>query len=213
MAHDPKAIVEAGYDALVDRYAAWAGDGRDPGRERLVPEFMARLPDGARVLDLGCGNGLPTTRLLAERFEVTGLDLSAGQLEAARQNVPGATFLHGDLTTVELPAASWDGALALYSLSHVPRAEHAAVFDRVARWLVPGGLFLATLGAGDSPDWTGEWLGRPMFFSSHDRATNVRLLEAAGFEILRDEVVGTEEPEGVVPFHWTLARTPGEAAR
>jgi SAM-dependent methyltransferase len=211
MTQDPKAIVEAGYDALVDRYSAWAGESRDPGRERFVPDFIARLPDGARVLDLGCGNGLPTTRLLAERFAVTGVDVSAGQLEAARRNVPRATFLRGDLATLELPTASWDGAVALYSMSHVPRVEHAAVFRRVARWLVPGGLFLATVGASDGPDWTGDWLGRPMFFSSHDRATSVSLLETAGFEILRDEVVETEEPEGAVPFGWVLARIAASA--
>lgn len=212
MTADPKSIVEAGYDALVDRYSAWADDTRDPGREQFVGEFMGRLADGARVLDLGCGSGLPSTRLLAERFEVTGVDVSAGQLAAARRNVPAARFVHGDLATIDLPEASWDGVVALYSLAHVPRAEHGAVFERVARWLVPGGCFLATLGAGDSPDWTGEWLGRPMFFSSHDQATNRELLAAAGFALLRDEIVETDEPEGKVPFHWVLAQTDGAAA-
>lgn len=206
-----RAVVEAGYDALGERYGSWAGATDDPDRERLLAELLARLPASGRVLDLGCGSGIPSTRALAERFEVTGVDLSAGQLAAARRNVPAATFVHGDLATVALPEAAWDAVTAFYSLSHVPRAEHAAVFGRVARWLVPGGLFLATLGGRDSPDWTGDWLGRPMFFSSHDPVTNRRLLEDAGFELLGDEVVATMEPEGPVPFHWILARTAGGA--
>lgn len=207
MADDARAIVKAGYDALVDRYGAWAGASDDPGRERLLAEITARLPDGARVLDLGCGSGIPSTRVLAERFDVTGVDLSAAQVTAARRNVPAATFVQGDLATIELPQAAWDAVTAFYSLTHVPRAEHGAVFGRVARWLVPGGLFLATLGARDSPDWTGDWLGRPMFFSSHDPGTNRSLLDAAGFELLVDEVIATIEPEGPVPFQWVLART------
>jgi cyclopropane fatty-acyl-phospholipid synthase-like methyltransferase len=204
---DARHIVEAGYDALVDRYGSWAGATDDPGRERLLGELMARLADGARVLDLGCGSGVPSTQVLAQRFAVTGVDLSAGQLAAARRNVPGARLVQGDLATIELPARSWDAVTAFYALAHVPRSEHAAVFARVARWLVPGGLFLATFGAGDSPDWTGDWLGRPMFFSSHDPATNRALLEAAGFDLLVDEVIPTLEPEGPVPFHWVLAQT------
>ena len=70
----------------------------------------------------------------------------------------------------------------------------------------PGGVFLATLGAADSPDWTGEWLGRPMFFSAFDADTNRRLLAAAGFTLLIDEVIPTHEPEGSVDFLWVLAR-------
>jgi SAM-dependent methyltransferase len=201
-----RAVVEAGYDAIADAYLEWTSRIHDDPRERMLSAFAARLPDGSRVLDLGCGAGLPSTKALAARFRVTGVDLSAAQLAIARRAVPEATFVHDDIATVDLPAASFDGVTALYAISHVPREEHAGLFARVARWLVPGGLFLATLGAIDGPDWTGEWLGAPMFFSSHDAATNRRLLAAAGFELLVDEIVETPEPEGPVPFLWVLAR-------
>jgi hypothetical protein len=71
---------------------------------------------------------------------------------------------------------------------------------------VPGGRLLAVLGSTDSPDWIGEWLGQPMFFSSHAADVNRRLLAAAGLEVLVDEIVETEEPEGSVPFQWVIAR-------
>jgi hypothetical protein len=96
--------------------------------------------------------------------------------------------------------------IALYSVSHLPREEHASLFERVARWLRPDGLFLATLGASDSADWIGDWLGQPMFFSSFGADANRRLIEAAGFELVIDEVLDTIEPEGMVPFLWVLAR-------
>jgi cyclopropane fatty-acyl-phospholipid synthase-like methyltransferase len=171
----------------------------------MLDEFTARLPSGARVLDLGCGPGVPSTRLLADHFDVIGVDISATQLDAARRNVPGASFVHGDLAHVDFPPESFDGVAALYSISHVPREEHGALFERVSRWLVPGGLFLATLGARDDPGWIGDWLGQPMFFSSHDADINRRLLTAANFDLVIDDVIETPEPEGPVPFLWVLA--------
>ena len=93
-------------------------------------------------------------------------------------------------------------------MSHVPRTEHAALFRRCCDWLEPGGLFLATLGAGELPDWTGDWLGVPMFFSSYDADTNRDLVRDAGFELLLDEVVEIREPEQRVRFLWVLAQRP-----
>jgi len=65
---------------------------------------------------------------------------------------------------------------------------------------------VASLGAGDTPDWTGRWLGVPMFFSSWPPEKNRRLLEEAGFIVERDAVVAIREPEGVAAFQWVLAR-------
>jgi SAM-dependent methyltransferase len=204
--NDPrKAIVAEGYDALGEGYLAWASGVLDP-RERMLEAFSAPLASGGRVLDLGCGAGLPSTKALAARFNVTGVDISTVQIEAARRHVPEASFVHADLTQIDFPPGTFDGVTAFYAISHVPRDEHGDLFHCIARWLVPGGLFLATLGSADSPDWIGEWLGRPMFFSSHDADANRRLLAAAGFELLIDEVIETVEPQGPVPFLWVLAR-------
>ena len=172
----------------------------------MLEEFITRLASGARVLDLGCGPGLPATRLLADRFEVTGVDISEAQLDAARRNVPDALFVRDDIVRIDFSPGSFDGVTAFYSIIHVPRDEHPHLFERVSRWLVPGGLFLATLGAGDDPDWFGEWLGQPMFFSSHDADNNRRLLSAANFDLLIDDVIETPEPEGLQPFLWVLAQ-------
>ncbi|MGD0273364.1 MAG: class I SAM-dependent methyltransferase [Gaiellaceae bacterium] len=208
MSDHEKMIVRAGYDAIAERYLAWSESvGNDP-RARFFGELAGRLPDGARVLDLGCGAGIPSTRLLAERFEVVGVDISEVQLQLARKNVPEATFVHGDFSELAFPDESFDGITAFYSISHVPRDEHARLFARVAGWLKPGGLFLATLGANGSPDWTGEWLGFPMFFSSHDAKENRRLLRDAGLSLVLDEVVAVREPEGEVTFLWVLTQKP-----
>ncbi|MDQ6796055.1 MAG: methyltransferase domain-containing protein [Chloroflexota bacterium] len=210
MSDHRKDLVAKGYDALGGEYLAWTSAFADPARERMANEFSARLSSGARVLDLGCGPGLPSTRMLATHFKVTGVDMSETQLEAARRNVPGASFVRADITQVDFPPESFDGVTAFYAISHVPRDEHGPLFERIARWIEPGGLFLATLGAGDSPDWIGEWLGGQMFFSNHDAETNRRLLKAANFELLIAEIIETPEPEGPVPFLWVLAQRPSD---
>ena len=201
--------MQEGYDALGSGYAAWNARVEGDPRNRFLADFAARLLAGVRVLDVGCGPGVPSTRELAERFQVVGVDLSEAQLRLARANVPRAAFVHADVSALDLEDSSFAGIVALYSVSHLPRAEHADLFRRLAAWLEPGGLLLATLGAGDLPDWSGEWLGVPMFFSSHGPDENRALLANAGFELLVDEVVEMREPEGPVSFLWVLARKPG----
>lgn len=206
---DPAGIVERGYDAIADRYLAWSRLVEGDPRHRMLADLMGRLPDGARVLELGCGAGEPATRLLAERLAVIGVDLSAEQLRRARERAPRASLVRADMATVCFEEASFDAAVALYSIVHVPRRLHAALFARVASWLRPGGLLLASLAAHGAADEVQEdWLGVPMFFGGHDAATNRRLVAGAGFHLLVDEVVTMREPEGDATFHWVLGATP-----
>lgn len=206
-------VVRAGYEAVAATHLDWSSRIEGDPQGWLVDDFSARLPDGAKVLDLGCGAGVPSTRRLAERFEVVGVDVSRAQLDLARTHVPQATFIEGDLAALTLPAESFEGVTALYSIPHVPREGHAGLFREVVSWLRPGGLLLASLGAGDSPDWTGQWLGAEMFFSSFDAATNRELLREAGFALLYDDVISMREPEGTANFLWVIAqkRPTGEA--
>jgi SAM-dependent methyltransferase len=198
------AIVGAGYDAMADTWEEWSARVTDDPRAAWLGKLESRLRDGARVVELGCGNGTAETRALAARFRLTCVDLSAEQLRRARERVPGATFLQADLTTVEFARGSLDAVCAFYVLNHVPRDLLPGLFARVHEWLVDGGLFLATLGASDIVDWKGEWLGVPMYFSGYEPEQNRELLSA--FELVADEVVTISEPEGAVAFHWVLAR-------
>lgn len=88
VADERKRTVEAGYDALADRFGEWMARVEGDPWERFLAELASRLPTGARVLDLGCGNGAKISRL-ADRFEVVGVDISERQLELARAAVPG----------------------------------------------------------------------------------------------------------------------------
>lgn len=205
---DPRTqLVAAGYDAMAETWEDWSARVTDDPRHDWLEQLLAVLPPDARVVELGCGNGTRETRELAARTQLTGVDLSEEQLRRARERVPEAEFVHGDLTAIEFDAGSLDAVAAFYVFNHVPRELLPGLFERIHRWLRPGGHLLATLGASDLPDWHGEWLGVPMFFSGHPPEVNVRLLRDAGFELVREEPVTITEPEGAVTFHWVLART------
>jgi SAM-dependent methyltransferase len=207
VAREPKEIVARGYDAIALRYAEWAGQVDSPMME-WVRDLDARLDDGADVLELGCGRGVPATRELARRHRVTGVDISAVQIELARHHVPEASFVHADAMELEVAPVSVDAVVALFVFGHVPIEEQAALIARIGLWLRDGGFFLGTFGAGDAgEEIAADWLGAPMFFASLGSEAYPPLLRDAGLEPLRDEVVEQHEPgHGDVSFRWILAR-------
>jgi SAM-dependent methyltransferase len=115
------------------------------------------------VLDLGCGSGALLTRRLAKRFRVTGVELSTRMVELARRNVPNAAFVRGDMASVEFAPESFDGVSAFYSLIHLPPGELPALLRKVAAWLKPRGLFVASMGSGEDPGGSRKigWEGSP----------------------------------------------------
>jgi SAM-dependent methyltransferase len=206
---DRRATVEAAYDVLGDSFGAWNARIEGDPWMRFLDELASRLPAGAHVLDLGCGDGTKTARL-ADRFEVVGVDVSARQLELARAAVPDATFVHADFTGLDHPAGTFYAVTALYSLMHAPRAEHPALLARIRGWLKPGGHFLASMSVVGGPDRFENWLGVEMFFSGFDAEKNGTMVREAGFELLVEEVVWMRQPEGETAFLWVLARNPLE---
>jgi SAM-dependent methyltransferase len=141
------------------------------------------------VLDAGCGAGVPVARALVARgLEVTGLDASARLLDIARTEVPGATFVLGDMRTVSAPEiGDYHLIVAWDSVFHIPRADHAMIFAQFARWLRPGGRLLLSLG-GSAGEFTSEMLGETFFYSGFEPAESLRLLEFAGFTIVHSEI-------------------------
>jgi len=205
VADDPGAVVGRGYDALVDRYLEWTDQTDNDPRMRFLARFAAELADGAEVLELGCGAGVPATARLSQRFRVTGVDVSAAQIERARSLVPSATLMVADIGELDLADGSFDGVAAFYVLGHVQRKRLDTLLGRIASWLRPGGWFVASFGVADEDGWTGDWLGVPMFFSSFPPARNRELVVAAGLAIVADELVTAAEDGSAVTFQWILA--------
>ena len=201
-------LVRSGYDAISRAYRADTG-GANPQTDQdtsfysqWVQELGTLLPRGARVLDLGCGCGLPATRLLVDAgFDVVGVDFSAVQIDRARKLVPGASFIQADMVSWNADPAAFDAIVSFYALIHVPLEDQKLLLPRIRSWLRGDGLFLATFG---HRQWTGteEYLGAPMFWDHADAQTYLGWLQAAGFTPLWNRFI----PEGASGHALILSR-------
>ena len=203
---DARRMVREGYDRASHAYRGDEADLEMSGYGHWLRRLARRIEPGARVLDLGCGNGIPATREIAKTYATTGVDISPVQIERARALVPAATFMCADMTEVAFADASFEAVVAFYSIINVPVEEHAALFARIARWLVPGGWLLAIVGrdpwTGVEQDFRGV-AGVPMYWSHADVHRYRDWLAEAGFTIAEE---GRQPEKGVPGFAVVLAR-------
>lgn len=196
-------IVERGYDHMAEQYLG-TKDAADPVALAALEQLARSVPQARTALDLGCGAGVPATRWLAERFMVTGVDISARQLQLAHEQMPAATLIKASMTTVAFPVESFDVIVAFHSIIHVPRVEQPALVDRIHAWLRPGGAFLATWAVqaweGTEEDWEG-W-GAAMWWSHYDGETSLQMLGEAGFRVESAEMRASNDESWL----WVLAR-------
>ncbi|MCI0848392.1 MAG: class I SAM-dependent methyltransferase [Chloroflexi bacterium] len=184
---DYKSLVQRGYDRCLAAYDEARKSEAGPELDFLT----RRLEDGAAVLDVGCGTGVPYTRALAQRFTVTGVDSSSEMIKQARANVPKASFIHGDVMSVEFPPSSFNGAIAFYSVFHLPREEHPKLFRNIYDWLLPGGYFLCTLTRLSEEAYTeDDFFGVTMYWSNYGLEEYKEILTRVGFSILGTSVIG-----------------------
>lgn len=185
---NPRHLVAAGYDEIADAYLDRFGGS--VVRQRWLGHLIAGLRlEGGRVLDLGCGSGIPVARdLAALGHSVVGVDGSMQQIVRARRNVPAAEFIEADMCEVEFETGSFDAVGAFYSITHVPPAQQGDLVSKIALWLRPGGRLVASFAAGEAGEWIGEWLGTTMFFGHCSEDSTLRCLHDAGLNVRRSLV-------------------------
>ena len=203
---NPIDIVREGYDRASQAYRGDSCDLEQSGYGHWIRRLRPRLADGARVLDLGCGCGIPATHELARHYTVTGVDLSPVQIERARTLVPRATFVCADMSEIDFEPGSFDAVTAFYSIINVPLDHQPELFHRIARWLVPGGWLLAIVGrfpwTGIEPNFRGV-KDVPMYWSHGSITDYRRWLTEAGFTI---EEEGLQPERGEPGFSVVIAR-------
>ncbi|AMW08745.1 methyltransferase [Streptomyces qaidamensis] len=177
------------FDAIGDHYdeAFPHKEGQVAAAEWLVDSLLA----GSRVLDLGCGTGLPTARQLAEAgFEVVGVDLSGGMVALARKHVPDGTFHHVDIADLRpggpRDLGRFDAVAAFFSLLMLPRTEIPLALRTVHHLLVPDGMFVLSMVEADVDDFSIPFLGRTIRVSGYLRDELRETVEATGFEIVEE---------------------------
>jgi trans-aconitate methyltransferase len=167
----------------IDVYNARAGDyakletSKTPST--TLAAFIAALPKGAHVLDLGCGPGTSAVHMVRAGFSVEAVDASEAMIALAAQ-IPNVTARQA--TFDEITGRNvYDGVWANFSLLHAPRADFPRHLAAIHQALKPGGPFHIALKEG-----TGEHrdsLGRQYAYYTEDELKG--LLETAGFSVGR----------------------------
>ncbi|WP_227354257.1 class I SAM-dependent methyltransferase [Haladaptatus salinisoli] len=201
-----KDVVRRGYDELADTYAAERSP--DSLETDALGDFLDSLEGAARILDAGCGQGVPVLERAGGSTEAVGVDFSRVQLRRATENAPDAALAQGDMTSLPFRDGEFDGVTAFHSVIHVPSEDHPTVVAEFARVLSPGGRLLLTAGtsewSGTNPDWLGS--GVEMRWDIAGPAETRRLLESAGFAVEREGTVEDGLAEQDAEFAYFVAR-------
>jgi SAM-dependent methyltransferase len=173
MSVDPRTI--AAYDAHAAEYAERFGAARP---DADLKAFIDALPQGARVLDLGCGPGDASAFLRAAGMRPDPVDASPAMVTLANaRHAIGARLA----TFEEISAEStYEGVWANFSLLHAPRADLPRHLSALHRALVSGGLLHVGMktGAGEGRDTLDR------FYTYVAREELLGLLDSAGFAVI-----------------------------
>lgn len=161
------------YAARAQDYEALAPDAP----HATLRAFLAALPKGARVLDLGCGPGRDAGHMAAAGMIVDACDASPEMVALAAAR-PGVSAYQASFDDLDARAA-YDGLWASFSLLHAPRAAMPLHLAAIARALKPGGLLGLTLkeGTGERRDRLGR------FYTYYTEDALRALLGPAGLEV------------------------------
>ena len=160
-------------------------------RRARLTAFLALLPPGACILELGCGAGGDTAEMLARGFDVRATDGSPEMAGVASKHLGRTveTLLFHDLDEVEAYDAVWANACLL----HVPRSELSDVLARIWRALKAEGVFYASYKEGDGDGR--DTLDRYYNYPSQDwlRATYAVAGSWSSLSIESGEVIGFDD--------------------
>lgn len=135
-----KRVISA-YDSIAEEF--------DQTRRAQWPEceeFLKYVKEGAKVLDLGCGNGRMYELLKLKTTDYLGIDNSLGLIKRACQNFPEARFEQGDMVKLDLPDRSFDVIFSIASFHHIPsRKLRKRAIGEMHRTLKSNGILILTV--------------------------------------------------------------------
>ncbi|OON81488.1 class I SAM-dependent DNA methyltransferase [Streptomyces tsukubensis] len=189
MAPDRTGQAEA-FDAIGRQY-----DAAFPHKEGQIAagtRLAQVLPPHSRVLDVGCGTGMPTAAaFVAAGHRVTGVDMSGGMLELARENVPEAEFHQLDVAELRAEGPGglghFDAITCFFTLLMLPRKEIPYALGTLHTLLRPGGLLALSMVEADLDDAEIPFLGHPIRVSGYVRDDLRQIVGEAGFDVTGED--------------------------
>ena len=173
------------YDAVAARFLENARDRSDLSPH--LDAFVAELPAGALVIDVGAGPGIDRLDLARRGVRAIALDFSRGMLRAGAAEFPGPR-LQADARHLPLASGTADGVWANASLLHLPADDARTALREVHRVLRPAGMLWLSVKRGSGAATESERYGRPRFFQYWSAEALDAAMDAGGFETVAASV-------------------------
>jgi ubiquinone/menaquinone biosynthesis C-methylase UbiE len=180
MADDAERVI-----GLYDRHAQqWDHDrGRNLFERPWLDRFLALVPEGGSLVDLGCGSAEPIARyFIAAQYQLTGVDSSPAMIGLCRSRFPRQAWVVADMRTLRL-GRRFDGILAWDSYFHLRADDQDRLFQVFRRHAAPNAALMFTSGPRRG-EAMGSYQGEPLYHASLDPAEYRALLEQHGFEVV-----------------------------
>jgi len=186
-----------------DRIAEIYGDRTENPISDVFITFTGRLPEKGKVLDLGCGTGVPYTRFLVEKgFDVVGVDLSEDMVRVASENVPEATFVRLSMNEITY-GDEFDGVVSSFSMLMLPPDLFRETASRIYSALVEAGYLYISLNepasVSDDPDSDAfvNIMGQEMYSRAYAVEEVESVFQSLGFSIVKfNRVIHVSEEFG-----------------
>lgn len=174
---------------VYNKIGSWFAENRaaDLVEKAYLNDILEYLPPGAKVLDLGCGDGKPILEYFIKHgINVLGVDASTQMIELAKANFPTTGFLLKDMRELDLEE-EFDAIIAWHSFFHLPAGDQPNMFAIFKRHLKPDGILLFTSGTERGEVWSMNG-GENLFHASLATAEYQTLLLENEFKVLRHKI-------------------------
>ena len=164
-----------------------------------VEWLVQKMPPKASILDVGCGTGFPTAKMLVEAgFNLLGIDISEEMLKIAKQNVPAGNFQLIDIQSDDLGLRKFDGIVAFFCLLMLRKSAIVNAIKKLANQLLPQGYFLFSMVEGDFDYIEIPFLNQKINVSAYPLAELEKIVRDANLNILEVKTVDFT-PSGNAP--------------
>lgn len=197
MENEKKNAFEA-YNIIAD----WFSKSHDHGlvEKSYLDKVIDIIGENARVLDLGCGTGMPIMKYLIDQgMQVIGVDASYRMLEIARRNLPSGNFIQTDMRQLSL-GQKFDAIIAWNSFFHLPPEDQSSMIGIFKSHLNNNGILLFTSGKEHGEAW-GMNGGVNLYHGSLSTQEYRSLLEANNFRVLEYK---EDDPDCGMATVWML---------
>ncbi len=162
----------------------WAEKRKKTTLSKLVIDFADNVIAQGKILDIGCGAGIPIATYLSERgFFITGIDFSEEMIAMALlSNIANTQFINCNFLDFET-TEKFNGVIAWDSLWHFPKDKQKSIYPKIGNLLKPGGYLIFTHGNIDGEHFD-SMLGESFYYSSLSKDKVLDILSENGFEII-----------------------------